>query len=91
MTDRVKAFIVHLDDDYRIGDRSSYPSIEQEDENGQKVTLPTDADFIAHAIRAVKGVTRVEPLISDYEDRIARVRVGTELRAKLYEVLKTPL
>jgi len=88
MTDRVQGFLVHLDDDYRIGDRMSYPSIEQEDENGQKVTLPTDADFIAHAIRAVKGVVKVEPIISGYEDRMARSRAGSELRKKIYDVLK---
>lgn len=85
MTDRAHAFIVVLDDDYRIGDRMQYPSINGDDEGA---LLPTDADAIAHAIRMLKGVISVEPVVVTLEDHMARTRVRRELQGKLFDVLR---
>lgn len=83
VTDRAQGFLVYLDDDYRLGDTSDFESVE-----GGKVLAPTDADAIAHAIRMVKGVVKVEPIPVDFNDRLARERAVVELRTKLWEVLR---
>jgi len=69
MTDRAKALVVHLDDDYRIGDGD------------------TGSDLLIVAISMLKGVTRVEPLVSTAEDHLARERVRWEMRQRLLAVL----
>lgn len=85
MTDRTRAFIVVLDEDYRIGDRDKYPSINGD---GEGCLLPTDADAIAWALRMVKGVISVDPIVTDYNAHIARTVAQRELRTKLFDALK---
>lgn len=46
------------------------------------------ADLIANAIRCLRGVASVEPLVVDIETHTARMRVQTELRAKLWDALR---
>lgn len=72
MTDRAKAIVVHLDDDYRIGDGDS------------------GADRIMDAIATLKGVAKVEPLVANVDDRLARERARMDLRRKLMDVLWPP-
>lgn len=71
MTDRAKAFIVHLDDDYRIGDGTDIMG----------------ADAIGNAIKMIRGVTKVEPVVGDYDHRIAVERATSDLRSELRDLL----
>jgi hypothetical protein len=66
MTDRVKGFVVALEDDLR----------------------DDDAEVIAMAIRALRGVAAVTPSIARGEDYMNRAQVLAGLRAKLLEVLE---
>jgi hypothetical protein len=75
MTDRAKAFLVHIDDDYRMGDWDSDSD------------MPVGADFIAALLRGVKGVVKVEPLLADYDHAIAVERAKRDLREKMRGVL----
>lgn len=86
MTDRAQAFIVTLDDDYRIGDYGGYPSVVPDEESNMK--LPTDADFIAHAIRAIKGVASVQPVVADLNAMVARERVGYDIEKRVLAALR---
>lgn len=70
MTDRAKALLVYLDDDYRLGDEVF------------------GADRIMAAISSLRGVTKVEPLVADHTDALARERVKAELRDKVWELFK---
>jgi hypothetical protein len=47
----------------------------------------TGADRIADAIRMLKGVTKVEPIINDAGDALNRERVRLELVTKLWDAL----
>lgn len=47
-----------------------------------------DAEHIINALRMVKGVASVEPVIADYNQHIARVRVDREWRDRLLKLLK---
>lgn len=69
MTDRAKAILVHLDDDYRIGDET------------------TGADRIMDAIATLKGVAKVEPLVANMDDHLARDRARMDLQRELRDVL----
>lgn len=48
-----------------------------------------DTDRILSAIRMIKHVVGVEPIVSDIELHIAERRVRTELYDKFWEFLKT--
>jgi hypothetical protein len=65
MTDRLKGFIVTLEDDFRTD----------------------DAEAIISAIQMVRHVQSVEPIVADYNDHMARERVRSEFRDKLWAVL----
>ena len=69
MTDRAKGFLVHLDDDWRLGDGV------------------VGADRILDAIRCIKGVVKVEPLVTDVNDVLARERIRREVYDRLRAVL----
>ena len=47
-----------------------------------------DAESIAHAIRMIKGVGKVNSLVANLDDWLARNRVRHELKEKLWDVLK---
>lgn len=83
MTDRIQALIVYLDDDYRAGDSIMIDSIE----GSARVIAPTDADGIVWAIRMIKGVADVTPVVADFEDLIARDRARREIREQVMDVL----
>lgn len=65
MTDRLKGFLVVLDDDMR------------ED----------DAQPILDAIRQLRHVLSVTPMVAEHGDYSARVRVLHEIRAKILDVV----
>lgn len=46
-----------------------------------------DAEEILSAIRMVKGVLSVKPLVSNYEQHVAEERVRMELGQKLLKIL----
>lgn len=48
-----------------------------------------DIEHIINAIKMVKGVSDVQPLITDSGDFIARVRVRQEFIAKMFVTLDT--
>jgi hypothetical protein len=73
MTDRATAYIVTLDDDYRMGD-----SVDG---------FPTDADAILHAIRMIKGVYTVTPVVAEWRDAMAEEKARHKLRQEMREVL----
>ena len=50
-----------------------------------------DAEFILNAIRAIKHVTDVSPLVTDHTDHIARARIRSELYTKLLDLIKQEL
>lgn len=50
-----------------------------------------DVEEILNAVRCIKGVLHVEPSLSTHEDFMAQVRIKTELRHKLYEILRNEL
>lgn len=70
MTDRAKGFIVHLDDDYRLGDGDS------------------GADRILDAIRCIKGVVKVEPMLHSGGDVLNRERVRLDLQRRILDALQ---
>jgi hypothetical protein len=47
----------------------------------------TSADNIITAIRMVKGVVKVEPVLANFEDILNRSRTKLELREKLMDIL----
>lgn len=47
-----------------------------------------DAEHILNAIRMVKHVVDVQPLVSDHVDEMARSRVDQEWREKLWELME---
>jgi hypothetical protein len=47
-----------------------------------------DAESIARAIRMIKGVGKVDFLVANIDDWLARNRVRHELKEKLWDVLK---
>jgi len=66
MTDRLKGFVVTLDNDYRTD----------------------DAEPIVNALKQIKGVLSVRPLVTDLNDHLARELVRQQLIQKLWEALK---
>ena len=46
-----------------------------------------DVEFIMNAIKMVKGVNNVEPLVSDSSDFIARSRYKSEVQTKIFKML----
>jgi hypothetical protein len=46
-----------------------------------------DAEAVLTAIKMVKGVLSVKPLVSDWEQHIAEERVRQELHKKLFDVI----
>jgi hypothetical protein len=46
-----------------------------------------DAEFVLNAIRMIKGVTAVDPIVSDNRLHMAELRAKTEIREKLFKVL----
>lgn len=64
--------------------------------SGYVVTLAEDirsddAEAILHAIRMVKGVLTVKPIVSDYTQSMAEDRARHELEMRLYRALREPL
>lgn len=47
-----------------------------------------DAEAIINAIYMIRNVASVNPLVTNYEDRMARERARQELANEIYEVLK---
>jgi len=47
-----------------------------------------DAESIAQAIRMVRGVLSVSPVIANHEDDMTRRQVRHELTEKLFKILK---
>lgn len=47
-----------------------------------------DAEHIINALRMVKGVAAVDPVVTDYDEHIARTRVDREWREKIYKLLE---
>ena len=47
-----------------------------------------DAEQIINAIRMIKHVVGVQPLVSNHEDDMARARVDQEWRQKPYDLLR---
>lgn len=50
-----------------------------------------DAEAVLNAIKMVKGVLTVKPIVSGYEQHIAEERVRRELTDKLFKVLHPDL
>jgi len=48
----------------------------------------TGADRVIAAIAMIKGVVKVEPMLANFEDVIARQRVVTEFKDRLWAVLE---
>ena len=48
-----------------------------------------DAESILTALRMIKGVVSVEPIIGGYDLIMAQARVRNELTGKIYEALKS--
>jgi hypothetical protein len=71
VTDRARGFLVHLSDDFRIGDGPEFGG----------------ADRIQIALESVKGVVKVEPIVSDYEAALSTERAYTKLRDELRDKL----
>lgn len=69
MTDRIKGFVVVLDQDIR------------ED----------DVQPLLDAIRQLRHVVTVAPMVATADDYVARSRRTQELRAKLFEFIRTEL
>lgn len=63
------AFVVHLDDDYRLGEHEA-------------------ATQLIQAIRLLRGVATVEPLVTTSEDHMARIRVRQEFEERLFTALR---
>jgi hypothetical protein len=47
-----------------------------------------DAEAIIHAIRMIKGVVSVDPLIADWQLHIATTRVQSDMTKRLYGALR---
>lgn len=47
-----------------------------------------DAAAVVAAIRQLRGVVAVEPVISSPQEQITRARVDNDWRAKLYDLIK---
>jgi hypothetical protein len=69
MTDRIKGFVVTLEEDMRID----------------------DIDNILNAIRMIKGISSVEPSISNIDDHINRERIKSEYREQFIKFYKENL
>jgi hypothetical protein len=65
MTDRLKGFIVTLEEDLRTD----------------------DAEPVLNAIRTLRGVQSVTPMVTEPGDYMARQRVRLELTQQLWDVL----
>jgi len=48
----------------------------------------TGADRVVAAIAMIKGVVKVEPMLANFDDVIARQRVVTEFKDRLWAVLE---
>lgn len=64
--------------------------------NGFTVTLEKDyriddVEVILNALRMIKGVIHVEPLVSDMDDHISQERLKHELRGKFLAFMKENL
>lgn len=60
---------------------------------GVTVTFKTDireddAEATINAIRMIKGVLSVDPIMANYQDHVARVRLKHEISDKLYKVIE---
>lgn len=47
-----------------------------------------DAEHIINAMRMLKGVVDVQPIVSDFQTTMAESKAKHELRMKLFDVLK---
>lgn len=47
-----------------------------------------DAELILNALRMIKGVASVEPIVADYNLHIAQTRVDAEWREKLRDLAR---
>jgi hypothetical protein len=72
MTDMAAGFLVHLEEDVRIGDGDKY----------------WGADRIATAISMIRGVAKVEPIVTDIELHLATERAKSEFRKKIKEIVQ---
>lgn len=50
-----------------------------------------DAEAVIAALRMVKGVVGVDPVLADPSVHIAEMRIGTEVRQKLYQFIQEQL
>jgi hypothetical protein len=46
-----------------------------------------DVEFILNAIRMIKGVCSVDPLMAEHDDLMNRQRLKHEMRGKLYDAI----
>lgn len=49
-----------------------------------------DAEMIINAIRMIKSVITVEPIINDVPSMVAEARARTDITSRLLEALKNP-
>lgn len=47
-----------------------------------------DAEFTINALRMIKGVASVEPVVADSDQQIAHLRVDREWRERILKLLK---
>ena len=47
-----------------------------------------DDEFIVNALRMVSGVASVKPIVADWDQHIAHVRVDREWRERILKLLK---
>lgn len=47
-----------------------------------------DAEGIVNAIKHIKGVVSVKPVVADIEDHMARERIRREMSKDIYELLE---
>jgi len=50
-----------------------------------------DIEHILTAVKMIKGVAHVEPSLSTHEDHFAQMRVGIEIKKKLFNFIKEEL
>lgn len=57
---------------------------------GVLVTFDGDAEALVNAIRCMRRVSDVSPILTDYEDHMARARVRDELWQKVRDAFFPP-
>jgi hypothetical protein len=50
-----------------------------------------DAEAVITALKMVKGVVGVEPVLADSSVHVAEMRIGSEVRQKLYQFIQEQL